>query len=142
MFVPSNAQCSGSSLVQSANPTPYDVLPMSSCSPWNPRPARRMTRFARPSVLGNSSTTPEIELPDRKARLTPASRALVTLSNMRSVQYLVMADREEHFGAEETLRISVGVDVRDIGNVVAFLFSQKASGNSVIRNSPDPLVSE
>jgi len=46
-----------------------------------------MTRFGRPSELGRRDTTPETALPERKARLTPASRALVTFANISAVQY-------------------------------------------------------
>ena len=109
------------SLVQSANPTPYDVAPISSCSPWNPRPARRITRFGRPSLLGSSSTTPEIELPDRKARLTPASRALRDVLEHPLGPVLVVADREERLRAKQTLAVRVRVDVGDVGDVVALL---------------------
>src|SRR5262245_51885503 len=141
MLVPSNAQWSGASLVQSANPTPYDVAPINSCSAWNPPPARRITRFGRPSVLGSSSTTPEIELPDRNARLTPASRAFVTFSNIRSVQYSSWPTDRNTFPRSSPLPSACVSTLEMYVTSYPSFSSQNASGNSVIRNSPDPLVS-
>ena len=47
----------------------------------------RVARLAVPVALGKRGTTQRTELPPKKARLTPSSRALRTLSYMPRVQY-------------------------------------------------------
>ena len=67
------------------------------------------------------STTPQMLLPERNARFRPSATACFMWSNIVERPVLVVADREPPLGAAEAGGVGVGVDVRDVGHVVAVL---------------------
>ena len=72
-----------------------------------------------PSMLVSQRVFQNISLPLKKARLTPASRAASTFARCVARPVLVVADRQEHLVLEQLGPGAVGVDARDVADVVA-----------------------
>ena len=84
-------------------------------------PTRAMTRCGWPWAFGQSGTTPSTELPLKNAALTPASMRRLHVVEHLQRPVLVVADGQQRLGPQQARGVGVGVDVADVGDVVAVL---------------------